>query len=184
MQGARELFTIGDLTRATPLARSRRRRRRTLGYVDIGAAADSSAIDYSAPQYDAAVTFLNYLDSAGTPNEHVFNQETATFQAAVGVKVDGSYGPDTKAELDHWTGGLAHEVDSSTPPGPGPSPSPGPSPLVLPAKPGEGHMGTILLFGGLAVGAWFLFFRKKKRSSGHTVEVRSNPRRRRAARRR
>jgi LPXTG-motif cell wall-anchored protein len=139
---------------------------------------------------DAAAALLNYLDTHGVPSEHDSDPQVLAYQrvwnadpanASDPLGLDGGYGPLTQGTLNVLTGGIAPAVNTGQ--GPAPSPAP-PGVLVVPAS-GGSDMGWLLIAGGAGLLAYLLFFRKKKHHGHHArpgalVEVKTNPRRRRA----
>jgi LPXTG-motif cell wall-anchored protein len=191
---ARTLVTIGDL-RAQPLRRTRTRR---LGHVDPFRYRERSGMGSATPAtggaalQDATATLLNYLEMNGAPSEHVSDPQVLAYQkvwnadpanASDQLSPDGGYGPLTQGTLDVMTGGIAPAVNTGQGPAPSPSPMPPPGVLVVPAS-GGSDMGWLLIAGGAGLLAYLLFFRKKKHGHharpGALVEVKTNPRRRRA----
>jgi hypothetical protein len=198
----RELMTIGDLGAARPAARSRARRRMTMGFVDaIGVTNPNFLAPTNAqmgianqPLLDAADALAAYFATHGVPSEHTSDPQVLAFQqawnddpvsginaAASQLSDDGAYGPNTRAALNAF--GLYQDfpVNSGAgpaPPPPAPAPSPSP-PLVVPrpvtpaTTEGKSALPLLLVLGAVGLGAWLLFFRKKKRGGGGSRHTRA-----------
>lgn len=203
---ARHLVTIGDL-RASPLSRTNARRSRAvrgvekgIGHVDafryhersdMGAATSATA---GGPLQDAALALLNKFDASGVTPMSQADPTVGDFQstwnadpanAGDQLTVDSSYGPLTSGALAAIVGGVAPAVNyggsANVIPPPG---------VVTPASSStESEVLPWLLIGAAAVGAYFLFVRKRKtvhhrHTPGTAVEIKTNPRRRRSRPRR
>lgn len=188
--------------RASPLTRTRTRRRAMLGYVTMGATianwsppAAANINSVGTALSNAALALQNYLDASGVPPESKADPVVGAFQLAwnadpvAGVaqlQPDQGYGPNTHDALNALTG-LAPPVGGGVTP---PAPAPGvlPTPGVTPSSSSSSSVpwGDIaLVAGGLGL-VYLLFFRKKKggghRSSHPIIELKSNPRRRKGRR--
>jgi hypothetical protein len=183
----RELMTIGDLGAlggvrdATPLGRAMARRYAVMGATIPGwsppAAVNMNSV--GVPLQNAAIALQNYLDASGIPAESVNDPNVAAFQTAwnadgvagvAPIDVDGGYGPNTMAALNALTGEAAPAGGGAVVPG---TPS-----AVIPGSSSSSSgfpWGTALLVGGLLVGGYFLFFRKK--TARLSVTTHTNPRR-------
>ena len=191
----RQLVTIGDLTAARPLGRTRQRRQAMIGLVQgpYGMGAATSATAGEALQ-DAAMALLNKFDAQGVTPMGTADATVGDFQTAWNADPanasdqladDSDYGPLTQGALNAIVG-VAPAVNYGGNITPGPSPTPGTTPATTG---GSSHLGLWLLLAAAGVGA-YLLMRKKRRSGGGrrraapTIEVRTNPRRRIKGRRR
>ncbi len=180
----RQLVTIGDL-RAQPLTRTRQRRQAMgLGWYDMGSATSSTA---GAPLMAASAALLAQTDAQGAPPETTDDPLTRAFQEAWNadptnaddqLTVDGEYGPLTFGAQNTITGGVATPVNG------GASPATPTAPGTTPATVGGESALFWLLLAAAGVGAYFLMRKKgggrrRARRSGSTVEIHTNPSRRR-----
>ena len=205
----RELRTIGAVgsPRAARAVRARSMHGLslvpTMGSVDIGATNPS----FQAPSTDqvqanppgdalanAANALLIYMNSNGVPPESSYNAQVAAFQTAWNadplgqvngtngtLQVDGGYGPNVQAALSSLSGGQSPAVNTSSSGNVASD-----VPLASVAGGSSIPWGYIAIAAALGLAAYLYVHRRRKgsgarRRSGSTVEVRSNPRRRRAA---